>query len=75
MGVQIFTRMMIGGTAIVVVRCGKVKAMLIKPENCDKYNYLFFDFIIVELKMQWVDVASRVALPKVLHTFVMNPMN
>ena len=49
--------------------------MLIKPENCDRYKYLFLDFIVVELKMQWVDVGRRMFLPRILHMFIMNPMN
>ena len=48
---------------------------MIKPENCDKYKYLRFDYLVVELRMQWVDVKHRTLLPRVLHTFIMNPMN
>ena len=49
--------------------------MLMKLENCDKYKYLSFDYLVVELKMQWVDVRRKMLLPRVLHTFIMNPMN
>ncbi len=49
--------------------------MLIRPEDCDEYKYLVFDYIVVELKMQWVDVVRGVAFPKVLHTFILNPLN
>lgn len=49
--------------------------MLIKPENCDKYKYLVFDFLVVELQMQWIDVERRTLLPRMLHTFILNPLN
>lgn len=46
---------------------------MLKEENFDRL--IFFRYMVVELKMPWVDVAKRIQLPVTLHKFIINVMN
>lgn len=49
--------------------------MLIKPEDCRKYMYLKFDFLIVELLMQHADIKKWEFYPRIRRVQIMNPLN